>query len=72
MNPAQWRLSRRVLRLLATEPGLTEMALTERLGTTTTELRRVTGMLLGRGQLERCEDYLVVAPAPTQDTGGAA
>jgi hypothetical protein len=61
VNAKQWRLSRQALSILATEPGLTEQALAERLSVTAAELRPVTGMLLGRGQLERCNEYLVLA-----------
>jgi hypothetical protein len=43
---------------------MTDRALSERLNVTAAELRPVTGMLLGRGKLARCRDYLVVAADP--------
>ena len=66
MTPAQWRLSHRILEAVASDDlGLTDVMLAERLGVTVTELRPLLGMLAGRGQIERCGDYLVPA-------GGAA
>jgi DNA-binding Lrp family transcriptional regulator len=67
MTPAQWALSRRILSLLAADPGVTDSDLAERLGVTVAELRAPIGMLLGRGKIERAGDYLVLAP-----TRGAA
>lgn len=61
MTPAQWALSRRVLEILATDPGRTDSDLAERLGVTRAELRPVTGMLIGRGKIERAGDYLILA-----------
>lgn len=63
MTPAQWRLSRRALEVVAGQVGLTDLMLAERLGVTLAELRPVLGMLLGRGKIERAGDYLVLGPA---------
>jgi transcription initiation factor IIE alpha subunit len=60
VTPAQWRLSRRVLEVLAAKTALTDHQIAERLGVSAAELRPVLGMLLGRRQLERCGDYLTL------------
>lgn len=70
MTPRQWRLSRQIAVILGAEPGMTEPALAERLSVTAAELRPVIGMLLGRGKLERCRDYLVLAAGPALSSGG--
>jgi hypothetical protein len=62
VTPAQWRLSRRTLEAIAREGGLGDRMLAERLGVTVAELRPVLGMLLGRGKVQRCDDYLVIVP----------
>lgn len=70
MNAKQWRLSRRAISILASDPGLTEHSLAERLAISAAELHPVVGMLLGRGQLERCGEYLVLT-ASSGATGSA-
>jgi DNA-binding MarR family transcriptional regulator len=70
LTDAQWRLSRSVLRQLDREPGLTGNQLAKRLNTSYADLRPVLGMLIGRGVVERCGDYLVAAVKP--DAGGSS
>jgi hypothetical protein len=67
VTPAQWRLSRRVTAMLTAGSGMTDEALAERLNVTRAELRPVVGMLLGRGRVERCRDYLVLVPPAAGD-----
>lgn len=64
LTDAQWRLGRSVVRLLDRELGLTADDLAKRLGVTYSELKPVLGMLIGRGVVARCEDYLIVAVKP--------
>lgn len=72
LTSAQWRLGRQVLDVLGAEPGMTDSAIADRLGVSTTVLRPVLGMLLGRGRLERCGSYLVAAtPAAAAEDGAA-
>jgi hypothetical protein len=49
---------------------MTDRQLAERLGVT--ELRPVTGMLVGRGHLERCWDYLALPLRAAGPASGAA
>jgi predicted transcriptional regulator len=55
-----WRLARRVTALLAEESALTTADLAAKLGVTEAELTPVVGMLIGRGLVERCAEYLTV------------
>lgn len=64
-----WRLARQVTDLLADESALTVSDLAAKLRVTEADLKTPIGMLLGRGIVERCADYLVLA-AP-QDRGAA-
>jgi hypothetical protein len=72
MTPAQWRLARQVTSLLGTEPAMTDASLADQLGVSEAELRPVTGMLAGRGLVERCGAYLVLVTPPAQSPGGGA
>jgi len=72
VNARQWRLVRPYLRILGTAPGMSEKALADRLGVTLAELKPVTGMLVGRGLIERCgPDYLILAAQPAPARGDA-
>ena len=66
LTDAQWRLSRSVLRQLDREIGLTSDELAKRLGVSFVDLKPVVGMLIGRGVVERCGDYLVPAVKPDE------
>ena len=50
-----------VTRLVAVEGSVTEAVLTDRLSASHAEVRRVVGMLVGRGKVDRAGDYLIPA-----------
>ena len=58
-----WQLSRRVTDLLKAETALTQADLAEKLKVSEADLKAPIGMLIGRGVLERCGDYLTVSLA---------
>ena len=62
LDGRSWRPARRVTDLLAKESALTTAGLAARLGVTEADLRAPIAMLLGRGLIERCGDYLVLHP----------
>ena len=72
MTPQQWRLARRAVDEVSAAGGLTDRMLAERLGISADDLKPITGMLIGRGRLQRCDSYLVVVPDPSGPETGAA
>jgi hypothetical protein len=59
LGSQQWRMAARITTILGAGPGLTDDQLAEQLGVTSSELRPVVGMMLGRGLVQRCDSYLV-------------
>jgi hypothetical protein len=72
VTPAQWRLANRILQILAIEVGRTDSQLADRLGVEVADLRPIVGVLYRQRKLDRCWDYVVIAPRPAGQEVSAA